>query len=296
MSAFQSAKTLLGGALSTRVERFLVGRFLAIALAVGVIVASLPVQTSLAGNLDRLYGASVRVIRGDSGGSGAFVKESGRIGYVLTAYHVLTEGYGQTYVQTFSGRSADETYLAELVAYDRTADVALLAAYIGNDSIRTVPISPYRETTDVFSGTYCGYSAGYRRHGQVTISQSNATQFITTDCQLKLGDSGSPLVNGQGYVVGVAVAKGKYSSYGFFARLQRVQNMLDRTGNGFVYNSSRSRSRNTYSSRIASLQRQIAELERQIAAYNRVIVPDNNVLYDGGYLTIDGGSLIIIEY
>lgn len=145
-------------------------------------------------------------------------------GYIVTNYHVV-EGSDSVSVSLFDGTS----YEAEVVGCDASNDVAVLKV----DAQDLVPVvlgksgdlnvgddllaigNPLGELT--FSLTRGIVSALDR---EVTISSGVTMDLIQTDCAINAGNSGGPLFNMYGEVVGITNAK--YSSSGGEASIDNI--------------------------------------------------------------------------
>ena len=149
------------------------------------------------------YGTST----GSSSGSGFILTEDG---YVITNYHVV-EGAVSIEVITHAG----EKYSAELVGNDATNDVAVLkvdatglpAATLGRSSDLIIgdmvaaignPLGTLASTQTV------GYVSGINR--EVT-TDNTIISMIQTDAAINSGNSGGPLFNMYGQVIGITTAK-----------------------------------------------------------------------------------------
>ena len=173
------------------------------------------------GNLEDLLDFLRRQQRRPSSavGSGFIVDKSG---YILTNYHVVEEASRIT-VRLASG----EEFLAKLVGADELTDIAVLkveagrdlpAVKIGNsDSARVgdwvLAIgSPFGLEKSVTAGII---SQTQRETPYASIFQ----KFIQTDAAINRGNSGGPLVNMDGEVIGVnsqiATSTGDYNGVGF---------------------------------------------------------------------------------
>ncbi len=146
-------------------------------------------------------------------GSGFIITSDG---YILTNYHVI-EDSGSVTVSTYDGTSYD----AEVIGYDENNDIAVLKIdaegltpviigdsdnlNVGDDVIAIG--NPLGELT--FSLTKGVVSALDR---EVTLSSSVTMDLIQTDCAINSGNSGGPLFDMYGEVVGITNAK--YSSSG----------------------------------------------------------------------------------
>lgn len=146
-------------------------------------------------------------------GSGFVVSSNG---YIVTNYHVI-EGADTITVTTNNGK----TYEATVRGYNESKDVAVLkvnasglkAVTLGSskntnvgDEVITIG-NPLGELT--FSLTSGSISALNRK---VTFSQNQSMNLIQTDAAINSGNSGGPLFNMYGEVIGITNAK--YSSSG----------------------------------------------------------------------------------
>ena len=154
-------------------------------------------------------GGSMQLI---SSGSGFIVSTDG---YVVTNYHVI-EGCEKLTVTTHTG----DEYEATLIGYDQLNDVALLkadaqdldAVEIGSsdDLIvgdQVVAIGhPLGELTSTMT---VGYISGKDRS---VTTDGSIINMLQTDAAINSGNSGGPLFNMKGQVVGITTAKYSGSS------------------------------------------------------------------------------------
>ena len=179
-----------------------------------------------------MYGQSTI---GTSSGSGFILSENG---YVVTNYHVV-EGASSVTVTTYSG----DEYAAEVVGSDSTNDVAVLkveaeglpAVTLGSSSDlivgdQVVAIgNPLGELTSTMT---VGYVSAKDR--DVTTDETTIN-MIQTDAAINSGNSGGPLFNMKGEVVGITTAKYSGSSssgatiesIGFAIPIDDVSGMID---------------------------------------------------------------------
>jgi serine protease Do len=144
--------------------------------------------------------------RSDAGGSGFVIS---RDGLVVTNYHVV-EGASEVKVHL-----GDRDYPAEVKGTDQATDIALLKINAGNDlrylelgdsdNVRVgdwimVIGNPLNLDKTVTTGVV---SAKGRSIG---ISDASFENFIQTDAAINFGNSGGPLVNLRGEVIGIATA------------------------------------------------------------------------------------------
>ena len=170
-----------------------------------------------------------------STGSGFILSEDG---YVITNYHVA-EGAERLTVTTCSG----EEYDAELIGYDEINDVALLkveatgldAVTIGSsddlivgDQVVAIG-NPLGELT---STQTVGYISGKDRS---VSTDGSIINMLQTDAAINSGNSGGPLFNMKGEVVGITTAKYSGSSssgasiegIGFAIPIDDVMSMIE---------------------------------------------------------------------
>lgn len=152
-------------------------------------------------------------------GSGFFVDKSG---HILTNFHVVEDAAKIT-VKLDSG----EEFAAKVIGVDEETDVAVLKIETGRD----VPFVKLANSDQVRVGDWVlaiGSPFGLNR--SVTagiISQTNREtpstsvfqKFIQTDAAINRGNSGGPLVNMSGEVIGInsqiATSTGDYNGVGF---------------------------------------------------------------------------------
>lgn len=147
-------------------------------------------------------------------GSGFILSDTG---YIITNFHVIEKSSSIT-VSLYDGTELD----AELVGYDESNDIAVLKveandklvpAVLGSSKMLNVGDevvaigNPLGELT--FSLT-SGYVSALDR--EITLSSNVTMDLIQTDCAINSGNSGGPLFNLYGEVVGITNAK--YSGSG----------------------------------------------------------------------------------
>jgi len=148
-------------------------------------------------------------LTGDKMGSGMIFDTAG---YILTNYHVVGQ-LTDIRVSLFADR--EHAYPAEIIALDPQKDLAVIkinAAF----SLPAVTLgnSDMMEVADEVLAIGCPFSLEQSvTHGivsdtkrNVTIEGRNYTDLIQTDAAINSGNSGGPLVNSNGEVIGVNVA------------------------------------------------------------------------------------------
>ena len=179
-----------------------------------------------AANVDATVGITVDVVTtnwwgmttsGAAAGSGFVITQDG---YIVTNYHVINVQGAQTItVAMYDGT----TYPAEVVGFDEAHDLAVLK--IDASGLQTVVLgdsdslvvgepvaaigNPLGELT--FSLTTGVISALDRT---VTMSSGTVMDLLQTDCAINSGNSGGPLFNEYGEVIGITNAKYSSSSSG----------------------------------------------------------------------------------
>ena len=150
---------------------------------------------------------TIRIGRGH--GSGFFVGDSG---YILTNAHVVGNA-NKVRIVTNQGLEID----AMLIEKNKTRDVALLKSQIKNRNPLRININPPKITEQVYAvGTPLKESLNTTvTKGIVSAfrtDKSSNLKFIQSDAAISPGNSGGPLFNNFGEVVGIAVAKYASSS------------------------------------------------------------------------------------
>jgi serine protease Do len=166
-------------------------------------------------------------------GSGVLISPKG---HVLTAAHVIA-GADEILVRTQDG----EMHPAESIFSEAGADIALLRF------IHPVPGAPYAELGDsdhliVGQAAYAigspfglentfsvGNISGFRDFGRFYDGTIKA-EFIQTDAAINVGNSGGPLLNSQGKVIGIASrilsVSGGFQGIGFVVPINTAKALL----------------------------------------------------------------------
>ena len=146
--------------------------------------------------------------QGTSAGSGFIISEDG---YIVTNYHVI-DGASAIKVTLNNGESYDATYIGGEELNDVAVlkiDVSGLKSVVLGDS-DTLAVGDQVSTIGNALGSYSfsqtsGYVSGVGR--SVTMSDGTVMNMIQTDCTINSGNSGGPLFDGYGRVVGITSAK-----------------------------------------------------------------------------------------
>ena len=140
-------------------------------------------------------------------------------GYIVTNAHVIYDdeyGYGEAYSVQIQMSDEETTYDARIVAYDKEADIAVLKIDADNLTPAEFGDSSSCEVGEMvvaignplglqFQNTVtCGIISALDR--KVTINDNTMT-LIQTDTAINNGNSGGPLINSSGQVIGINSAK-----------------------------------------------------------------------------------------
>jgi serine protease Do len=162
----------------------------------------------------------------EGSGSGFIID---RTGFILTNYHVV-EGADRVTITLGDGR----TFRARIIGVDPAIDVALLQ--IG--AADPLPVAPLGDSDSLRPGEWVcaiGNPLGYVHSvtvgvvsflGRKLFDQS-LDAFIQTDAAISFGNSGGPLINSRGQVVGITTAiSSQASNIGFAIPISQVMGIL----------------------------------------------------------------------
>ena len=154
--------------------------------------------------------------RTSSSGSGFVYKTDDNYGYILTNYHVIQNG--EKFVVTFANGNEVE---ASLVSGDEYYDIAVLkvdksqvlkVATLGNSSVLELGDSVFTVGAPLgkeYMGTITkGIVSGINRMVSVNLSSGTyLMEVIQTDASINSGNSGGPICNIKGEVIGITSSK-----------------------------------------------------------------------------------------
>lgn len=169
-------------------------------------------------------------------GSGVIVRRTGSTVYVLTNNHVAGKA-DEIKVKLNDGRS----FSGKLVGADERQDIALVSFDAGGDD--GIAVAALGDSDAVQTGDIClamGAPLGYSQsvtQGIVSATGRSGTQignmndFIQTDAAINQGNSGGPLVNIYGEVIGIntwiASNSGGSVGLGFSIPINSVKRAID---------------------------------------------------------------------
>src|SRR6476661_4117529 len=185
-------------------------------------------------DLDDLFGDRARSLPQMASGSGAIISENA---YIVTNNHVI-DGADEITVTLSNRRS----FKAKLVAADPSSDIALLKI-----EAKGLPFMLYGNSDDVKIGQWV-LALGYPLNLEATVtagivsakgrtleinrrqSSTPVESFLQTDAAVNPGNSGGPLVNTEGKLIGInsAIASptGAYAGYSFTIPVNIVKKII----------------------------------------------------------------------
>nr|WP_237763555.1 Do family serine endopeptidase [Falsirhodobacter sp. alg1] len=167
--------------------------------------------------------------RAEALGSGFVISEDG---YIVTNNHVI-ENADDIQIEFFSG----EKLTAKLIGTDTSTDIALLKV----DSDKPLPFVPFGDSDRMRVGDWVlamgnPLGQGFSVSSGIVSARNRALQgtyddYIQTDAAINRGNSGGPLFNMQGQVIGVNTAilspNGGSIGIGFSMASSVVQKVVD---------------------------------------------------------------------
>ncbi len=223
---YDFAKTHLGESPLSEMSR----AYQMVSQVVGPSVVHINTQTQMSGGILPLSTLSRNRIPSEGQGSGVIIEESG---YILTNHHVI-QGSSSIQVALSDGRRVS----AKVVGYDRPTDLAVLkieadkltAAKFG-DSEEVEPGalvwavgSPFGLERSITSGILSA------KHRAGLSGSSYRQDFLQTDAAVNPGNSGGPLVDSQGLVIGIntAIVGDSYQGISFAIPANLARQMYER--------------------------------------------------------------------
>lgn len=168
-------------------------------------------------------------------GSGVIVRKTGNTFYVLTNNHVAGNA-SKISIKLNDGREFE----GKLVGADSRMDIALVSFEAKDNSI---PVAVLGDSSAVMTGDIClafGAPLGYSQSvtqgivsatGRSDSHMSSISDFIQTDAAINKGNSGGPLVNIYGEVIGIntwiASSSGGSMGLGFAIPINNVKKSID---------------------------------------------------------------------
>lgn len=182
---------------------------------------------------EALKPAVVTVQAGREIGSGSIVSADGM---VITNHHVVRRLRNQTLlVKTYDGNQ----YSGQVIATDRPNDLALIQLQ-ATPALPTVPVATNSRV--VAGETVCAIGSPFGRAGTITagkVLRILPNGDLQSDVELQPGNSGGPLINAQGVMVGVnkGVARNRWEGSRSQAGRDRMMGVPAPTRISFATNS-----------------------------------------------------------
>lgn len=174
-----------------------------------------------------VYNSVFVITCGESLGSGFAVSEN----YILTNAHVVDDG-SRVYLESYTGQE----YTADIVAMDETLDIAVL--YLPDANLPFLSFADLSEMhigDDVYAiGAPEGLSYTFTKG---TLSAKDRVvegqSYIQTDASINHGNSGGPLLNDSGDVIGMNTLKlDETEGIAFAIPVSRISSYLNSVGIG----------------------------------------------------------------
>jgi serine protease Do len=188
------------------------------------------IQSQVQQALDKVLPATVAVLTPTGQGSGVIVKD----GYVLTAGHVAADAGLDVILLLSDGRFAR----GKTLGIDRRADAALIKITPPGDW----PFVEIADPAPVKVGHWCialGHPGGFRRD-RPPVLRLGRIVYITpgaliSSCTLVSGDSGGPLFDLQGRLIGIHSRIGQFTSVNMHVPIYAFTLAWDRLAKGDVW-------------------------------------------------------------
>ncbi len=182
-------------------------------------------QDDFSGIIEEAVKSVVTVGAGTSLGSGFIIDEAG---YVVTNYHVIASDEEGVVVRIYDGRK----YSASLIGKDEKRDIALLKIPESENKLTLAKDEDIQVGKKVIAiGNPLGLSYSVTEGIISALDRpgpSGSREYIQTDVSLNPGNSGGPLINLQGSVVGVNNFKiGGAESLGFALESEAIKSSIN---------------------------------------------------------------------
>lgn len=161
-------------------------------------------------------------------GTGFIIREDGLI---ITNNHVVEQA---EVIKVQLNDTSDKLYEARVIGRDSKTDIALIKI----DAKEKLPVAKLGESKNVQVGEYVAAFGNPYGHAHTMttgivsalgreIAEINRFPFIQTDASINPGNSGGPLINVQGYVIGVNTAiDARAQGIGFAIPIDNVKQIV----------------------------------------------------------------------
>ena len=191
---------------------------------------------------DYLYGSGkTQEYEVPASGSGVILEKTDNELLIVTNNHVIEDSKELT-VTFIDGTSAD----ANVKGYDSTMDLAVVAvplSSISDDTMKSIKVATYHDSDDlkvgqgvIAIGNALGYgqtvTVGYisALDREITAENTTYSDLIQTDAAINPGNSGGALINMNGEVIGINVAKlssTQVEGFGYSIPIYKVMDVIE---------------------------------------------------------------------
>lgn len=212
-----------------------------IAEEVGPSVVSIDV-TSESVTQDLFFGPQTQ--QQQSAGTGFIISEDG---YVMTNRHVVPDGVSQVSLTMSDGTILDDVSVIGTTSDSDSLDIGFLkindtkgknlqpvkigdsSAMVVGDTVVAIGNALGQFQNTVTSGIISGYGRSVVASDQSGANTDNLQNLFQTDAAINQGNSGGPLVNSDGEVIGIntAVAGGTAQNIGFAIPINDAKGLID---------------------------------------------------------------------
>lgn len=185
---------------------------------------------------------TVGIFIGSSAGSGVFIRKDGKL-YVLTAGHVSGEANKDCRLMLKDGR----TIAGKTLGANNEIDSGLIEVTETKIDTSELPVAEVGDSESLKKGQWVvsiGHPGGYQKERTPVVRVGRILErnkkVIRTDCTLVGGDSGGPLFDLEGRVVGIHSRIGPTLSMNFHVPVDTFDETWDRLVKAEVWGGARS--------------------------------------------------------
>ncbi|MCB1142494.1 MAG: trypsin-like peptidase domain-containing protein [Leptospiraceae bacterium] len=175
--------------------------------------------------LESIFPAIIKINTSEGSGSGLYYK---KLHLIITNFHVIS-GFRRVAFETQS----KETISADVIIVNPLIDIAILKPHKHLDSMPEVSFLKHKYLKNMDKVSVLGYPYGMPfTITEGIISSVNqllgGQKYIQTDAAVNPGNSGGPLVNNNGKIIGITTSKfSNADNMGFALPIDRVIDELD---------------------------------------------------------------------
>lgn len=192
--------------------------------------------------VEKCQPSTVGIFIGSSAGSGVFVRKDGKL-YVLTAGHVSGEANKDCRLMLKDGR----TISGKTLGANNEIDSGLIEVTETKIDTSTLPVAEVGDSESLKKGQWVvsiGHPGGYQKERTPVVRVGRILErnkkVLRTDCTLVGGDSGGPLFDLEGRVVGIHSRIGPTLNMNFHVPVDTFDETWDRLVKAEVWGGARS--------------------------------------------------------